>query len=151
MENLDGFTPDQLRAIADEMEAKQSAGITAEEHESRLIAIRGGKAESPEHVPEKMREDSANKPGYINHVEVEGIPLDIDMRRVKDLRTLRLVAEVQKGGSDSLAATLELADFVLGDQREKVERAVTDDDGFIDAVKYTDVFTKLFEAVGAKN
>lgn len=146
------LTPQQLRELADRME-RGSAAPDADEHKRRLSAIRGGKAESPEHALEKMWEDSTpqSKRGYINHVEVEGIPLDIDMRRVKDLRTLRLVAEVQKGGSDSLAATLELADFVLGDQREKVERAMTDDDGFIDAVKYTDVFTKLFEAVGAKN
>lgn len=141
MADFDGFTPEQLRAMADEMEAKRGAGITADEHERRLSVIRGG----------VEYEQEQQEPGCINHVEVDGIALDIDMRRVKDLRTLRLVAEVQKGGSDSLAATLELADFVLGDQREKVERAVTDKDGFIDAVKYTDVFAKLFEAVGAKN
>lgn len=147
-----GMTPEQLRALADEME-REPSGIYADEHERRIKALRGGKERSPERELEKMREEAASekRSEHVRHVEVDGIPLDIDMRRVKDLRTLRLVADVQKGGSGSLAATLELADFVLGDQRAKVERAVTDEDGFVDAVKYTEVFTKLFEAVGAKN
>lgn len=115
MEVIDGMTPEQLRAMADEMEG-----------EGKLA-------------------------DNIRHVEVDGIALDIDMRRVSDLRTLRLIAKVQEGGPGLLAATLDLADIVLGDQRGIVEDALADPDGYIDAERYTEVFTKVFEAVGAKN
>lgn len=136
------MTPAQLRELADRMESRPS-GIDADEHERLIEAIRGGKVEEPE--------CAEARPGYMRRIEIDGIPLDIDMRRVKDLRTLRLVAEIQKGGDGSLSSALELADFIFGDQREKVERAASDSDGFVDAAKYTDIFTKLFKAVGAKN
>lgn len=140
MERYEGMTPDQLRRMADEMEASASRGISADEHERRLSAIRGfSEVEEP------------TVPGYMRSVEVDGIRLDIDMRRVKDLRTLRLVAKINKKGPGSLQATLDLADFILGDQREKVEAVATDSDGFIDAERYTSIFTKLFQEVGAKN
>lgn len=140
MERYEGMTPAQLRRLADEMEAGASRGISADEHERRLSAIRGfSEVEEPV------------APGYMRHVEVDGIRLDIDMRRVKDLRTLRLVAKINEKGPGSLQATLDLADFILGDQREKVEAVATDSDGFVDAERYTSIFMKLFQEVGAKN
>lgn len=140
MERYEGMTPAQLRRMADEMEAGASRGISADEHERRLSAIRGfSEVEEPA------------VPGYMRSVEVDGIRLDIDMRRVKDLRTLRLVAKINEKGPGSLQATLDLADFILGDQREKVEAVATDSDGFIDSERYTSIFMKLFQEVGAKN
>ncbi len=130
------MTPEQLRAMADEMEHKDG-GVDADEHERRLTALRGGAADPA--------------PGYMRRVTMDGIDLDIDMRRVKDLRTLRLVARINAGGPDALEATLDLADFILGDQAEKVVASITDADGFMDAERYTDIFTKVFKAVGAKN
>ena len=136
------MTPEQLRELADRMESRP-LGIDADEHERRIEAIRGGR---PDEAGGR-----GSRPGYMRRVEIDGIDLDIDMRRVKDLRSLRLIADIQKGGDGSLYSALELADFMFGDQREKVERAFTDGDGFIDAAKYTDVFVKLFQEVGAKN
>ena len=103
MERYEGMTPAQLRRMADEMEASASRGITADEHERRLSAIRGfSEVEEPV------------APGYMRHVEVDGIRLDIDMRRVKDLRTLRLVAKINEKGPGSLQATLAPPGLPLG-------------------------------------
>lgn len=133
------LTPDQLRAIADEMEAR-GKGITSDEHERRVSAIRGGKP-----CEEEVR------PGYMRHIVIDGIPLDIDMRMVSDIRTMRMIGEIQKGGEGSAFAALELSDRILGDQLGAVEDALSDADGYCPADKYCEFAVRIFEAVGAKN
>lgn len=116
MEVIDGMTPDQLRAMADEMEG------------------------------------SVQRPGYMRRVEVDGITVDVDMRVIADIRTMRIVAGVQgKDDSESAFAAIRLFDRILGDQRESVEKALSDEDGFCPMEKYVEFAMRLFEAVGAKN
>lgn len=116
MEVIDGMTPDQLRAMADEME------------------------------------DGERRPGYMRHVEVDGIEVDVDMRIIADIRTMRIIADVQgKDDSESAFAAIRLFDCILGDQRERVEKALSDADGFCPVDRYVTFAMRLFEAVGAKN
>ena len=116
MEVIDGMTPDQLRAMADEME--------------------GGE----------------RRPGYMRRAEVDGIEVDVDMRIIADIRTMRIIADVQgKDDDESAFAAIRLFDRILGDQREAVEKALSDEDGFCPVEKYVTFAMRLFEAVGAKN
>lgn len=116
MEVIDGMTPDQLRAMADEMEG----GVT--------------------------------RPGYMRRAEVDGIAVDVDMRVVADIRTMRIIADVQgKDDAESAFAAIKLFDRILGDQREAVEKALSDEDGFCPVDRYVAFAMRLFEAVGAKN
>lgn len=115
MEVIEGATPEQLRAMADEMEG------------------------------------AGQRPGYMRRVEIDGIPLDVDMRVVSDIRTLRLIRDVQKNGDDAAFKALDLFDRVLGDQRGRVEAALADADGYCPADAYLTFCTRIFEAVGAKN
>ena len=116
MEVIDGMTPDQLRAMADEMEGAEQ------------------------------------RPGYMRRVEVDGIDVDVDMRIIADIRTMRIIADVQgKDDSESAFAAIRLFDRILGDQREAVERALSDEDGFCPVEKYVEFAMRLFEEVGAKN
>lgn len=116
MEVIDGMTPDQLRAMADEME--------------------GGE----------------RRPGHMRRVEIDGIAVDVDMRVIADIRTMRIIADVQgKDDAESAFAAIKLFDRILGDQREAVERALSDEDGFCPVDRYVNFAMRLFEAVGAKN
>lgn len=116
MEVIDGMTPDQLRAMADEMEG---GGV---------------------------------RPGYMRRVEVDGITVDVDMRVIADIRTMRIIADVQgKNDSESAFAAIKLFDRILGEQRETVESALSDADGFCPVERYVAFAMRLFEAVGAKN
>lgn len=116
MEVIDGMTPDQLRAMADEMEG------------------------------------AGQRPGYMRRVEVDGITVDVDMRVIADIRTMRIIAEMQgKDDAESAFAAIRLFDRILGDQREAVERALSDADGYCPVERYVAFAMKLFEAVGAKN
>lgn len=154
------LTPEQLRAIADEMEAR-GKGITSDEHERRVSAIRGGKPYEPQRDDgisiERMRESAAKldaaaiRADCVRHVVIDGIPLDIDMRMVSDIRTMRMIGEIQKGGEGSTFAAVELFDRILGDQREAVEDALSDADGYCPADAYCEFAVRIFEAVGAKN
>lgn len=142
MEVIDGMTPDQLRAMADEMEAK-SHGITADEHERALEKMWEDAAE---------RDDAPKRPGYMRHVTVDGIEVDVDMRVIADIRTMRIIADVQgKDDAESAFAAIRLFDRILGDQREAVEKALSDEDGFCPVERYVGFAMRLFEAVGAKN
>lgn len=109
------YTPDELRAMADEMEGR------------------------------------AAEPSTVRHVEVDGIGLDVDMRAVGDIRTFRLVKDAQRGGEEAAFAAIELFDAILGEQVEKVEKALADADGYVSAEVYIGFCAKVFEAVGAKN
>ena len=155
------MTPAQLRAMADEMEAK-AHGITADEHERRISVVRGGSLDvtrrEDERALEKMWEDAASldekpkRPGYMRHVTVDGIPVDVDMRIIADIRTMRIIADVQgKDDAESAFAAIKLFDRILGDQREAVEKALSDADGFCPVEKYVEFAMRIFEAVGAKN
>ena len=155
------MTPAQLRAMADEMESK-SVGVTADEHERRISVLRGGAPDDArredEHALEKMWEDAAERvdapkrPGYMRHVTVDGIAVDVDMRVIADIRTMRIIADVQgKDDAESAFAAIKLFDRILGDQREAVEAALSDADGFCPVDRYVTFAMRLFEAVGAKN
>lgn len=85
---------------------------------------------------------------YVRHVDVDGVSIDIDMRRVKDYRAMSLIAKVEAG--DSFAA-ITLFDFLLGDQRESAIEQLSDDDGFCDAERFVAFCARLLDAVGAKN
>lgn len=116
MEVIDGMTPDQLRAMADEMEGE------------------------------------GKRPGYMRRVEVDGITVDVDMRVISDIRTMRIIAEMHgKDDSESAFAAIKLFDRILGEQRDAVEKALSDADGFCPVERYVSFAMRLFEAVGAKN
>lgn len=139
------MTPAQLRAMADEMEAK-SGGITADEHERRLSIVRGEVPDEAPAAPDEAR------PGYMRRVEVDGIAVDVDMRVIADIRTMRIIADVQgRDDAESAFAAIRLFDRILGDQRDAVEKALSDGDGFCPVERYVGFAMKLFEAVGAKN
>ena len=155
------MSPAQLRAMADEMEAK-APGITADEHERRISVVRGGSPDETrredERALEKMWEGAANlddapkRPGYMRHASVDGIEVDVDMRVIADIRTMRIIADVQgKGDAESAFAAIRLFDRILGDQRAEVEKALSDEDGYCPVEKYVEFAMRLFEAVGAKN
>ena len=158
MADVIGYTPEQLRALADEMESK-SAGITADEHERRISVLRGGAPDDArrEDELEKMcghaaeRDDAPKRPGHIRHVTVSGIGVDVDMRVIGDIRTMRQVGKIQKGGDDGVFAAIDLFDRILGDQRGEVEERLADADGFVPVDDYVSFCMAVFEAVGAKN
>lgn len=116
---MDGITPEQLREMAAKMEAEGDRGFVVVEPQ-----------------------DS------IRHIEVDGVSLDIDVRRLKDYRTLSLIAKVE--GGDQFAA-IQLFDFLLGDQRDKAVKAMTDENDYCDAGAFLKLCSKVLEAAGAKN
>lgn len=137
------MTPAQLRAMADEKEAR-SGGITADEHERRLSVVRG---EAPEEAPTEVPADTT-----VRHAVVDGIEIDVDMRTIMDIRTMRIIGRARKGSDeDATFAAIELFDRLLGDQRERVERELSDADGFCPVERYVSFAMRLFEEVGAKN
>ena len=136
------MTPAQLRAMADEMEAN-TPGVTAREHERALEKMWEGAAPTS---------DEPKRPGYMRRVEVDGIEVDVDMRIIADIRTMRIIADVQgKDDAESAFAAIKLFDRILGDQREAVEAALSDADGYCPVDRYVNFAMRLFEAVGAKN
>ena len=65
---------------------------------------------------------------------------------------MRIIADVQgKDDAESAFAAIKLFDRILGDQREEVEKALSDEDGFCPVDRYVTFAMRLFEAVGAKN
>lgn len=139
MEVIDGMTPDQLRAMADEMEGgERRPGYMrlVEDDWRRACGQAAGE----------------RRPGYMRRVEVDGITVDVDMRVIADIRTMRIIADVQgKDDAESAFAAIKLFDRILGDQREAVEGALSDGDGFCPVERYVEFAMRLFEAVGAKN
>lgn len=123
MENL---TPEQLRELADRIE------------------LENGVSDEPFSVVEPKRE---RKP-YMRRVEVNGIELDVDMRRIKDYRTVKYISQIDKGDT---FAVFELADFILGESKQLVIDKLSDSDGFCDAEVFVSFCTKLLEEVGSKN
>lgn len=124
---MDNLTPEQLRELADKIEHGQE--------------LEGGFTVFPNEVYEKPK-------AYVRAIELDGITVNIDMRRVKDYRTVAMIARIDKG--DSFAA-VELFDFLLGDERDHVISELSDSDGFCDAEDFIKFCTRLLEEVGAKN
>lgn len=120
---MDNLTPEQLRELADKMEQEGSGAIDYNDLTEQV------------------------KP-YVRIVELDGIKVKIDMRRVKDYRTVAMIARIDKGET---FAAVELFDFLLGDERDKVINALSDADGFCDAEVFIKFCTRLLEEVGAKN
>lgn len=120
---MDNLTPEQLRELADKMEQE------------------GGGAIDYNDLTEQV------KP-YVRIVELDGIKVKIDMRRVKDYRTVAMVARINKGET---FAAVELFDFLLGDEQDKVIERLSDADGFCDVETFVTFCTRLLEEVGAKN
>lgn len=88
---------------------------------------------------------------HTKRVEVDGLELDIDMRAVEDIRTLRLIAKVEKEGEEGVFAAVDLFDFILGDQVEKVMDHLKDGEGFVPSTAYSAFCADVLKAVGAKN
>ena len=85
-------------------------------------------------------------------VSVDGVDLSIDRRAVKDIRTFRLIGEVEQGGSRAPFAAVELFDFLLGDeQRRAVEKELADEAGFVDSDRYALLLVKLLSSPELKN
>lgn len=115
MELVPDMTPEQLRAMADAMDAEEQ------------------------------------RPGYMRTVDVDGIAVDVDMRVVGDIRTLRLIAAVDKGGPDAVQNIMRLFDRLFGEQQDRIIDALSDDDGFCPAQRFTEFCVHLLNEVGAKN
>lgn len=141
MELVPDMTPEQLRAMADEMEAK-TPGITANEHERALEKMWEGAASTS---------DEPKRPGYMRTVDVDGVTVDVDMRVVGDIRTLRLIAAVDKGGPDAVQNIMRLFDRLFGEQQDRIIDALSDEDGFCSAHRFTEFCVHLLNEVGAKN
>lgn len=116
---MDGITPEQLREIAAKMEAESEQAF-----------------------------EVVTPPANIRHIEVDGIELDIDLRRLKDFRALSLIAKVEAGET---FAAVQLFEFILGDEKNKALAALSDSDGFCDAEKFLAFSSRVLEAAGAKN
>lgn len=117
---------------------------------SNVIDLEGMTPEEKRALAEQIASDGAapaRKP-YMRSISVDGVSLDVDMRRVEDYRTLALIAKVE--GGDSFAA-ISLFDFILGDERDRCLAELSDADGFCPAEKFAAFCAKVIEAVGAKN
>lgn len=121
---MDEITPEMLREMAARIESDDNKVIDLE------------------------REAIADTKPYIRHAEIDGVSLDVDMRRVRDYRAMSLIAKVESG--DSFAA-ITLFDFLLGDQRGSAIDQLSDADGFCDAERFVQFCGKLLNEVGAKN
>lgn len=115
MELVPEMTAEQLRAMADAMDAEEQ------------------------------------RPGYMRTVDVDGVAVDVDMRVVGDIRTLRLIAAVDKGGPDAVQNIMRLFDRLFGEQQDRIIDALSDEDGFCPAQRFTEFCVHLLNEVGAKN
>lgn len=90
----------------------------------------------------------------LKEVTVDGITVTIDTRVVNDIRTVRLFGEAQRKAKTSEAGFLglQLFDRILGDaNREHVEEALADADGYVDSEAYAAFCSKVLEQVVPKN
>lgn len=124
---------------------KDIAEMTQEERAELMRALseaNGREAEKGEPEPEQNA----------LRVSVGGVDLSIDRRAVKDIRTFRLIGEVEKGGSRAPFAAVELFDFILGDeQRRAVEKELADEAGFVDSDRYALLLMELLNSLELKN
>lgn len=95
--------------------------------------------------------DASPKPPTVRTVEVDGVTVDVDMRVIKDIRTVRKLREIERLGDRGGMEALDLFDRVLGDQAERVIDALSDEDGYCSVEAYSTFVGHVFRAVGAKN
>lgn len=95
--------------------------------------------------------DASPKPPTVRTVEVDGVSVDVDMRVIKDIRTVRKLREIERLGDRGGMEALDLFDRVLGDQAERVIDALSDEDGYCSVEAYSTFVGHVFRAVGAKN
>lgn len=110
--------------------------MTDGERAALAAALSGGGVEAPATAP------------YVRHVTVKGVELDVDMRRMKDYRTLSLIAKME--GGDQFAG-VQLFDFILGPDRDRCIDELSDEDGFCDAEVFSAFCAEVIKEVGAKN
>ena len=121
---------------------KDIAEMTQEERAELLRALSEANGQKAEAEPDQNA----------LRVTVDGIDLSIDRRAVKDIRTFRLIGEVEQGGSRAPFAAVELFDFLLGKgQRKAVEKELADEAGYIDADRYALLLVKLLNSAELKN
>lgn len=118
------MTPEALRILADEMDTKEGASAPSE------------------------------TVSHVREVAVDGIKLEVDMRRFSDVRTMRAMSKVYKEGSsmspESAFAAFDLIEWLFGEQSSVVEDHLRDADGYVSADAYTDFLMRAFYAVGAE-
>ena len=62
-----------------------------------------------------------------------------------------LIAAVDKGGPDAVQNIMRLFDRLFGEQQDRIIDALSDDDGFCSAQRFTEFCVHLLSEVGAKN
>ncbi|MDD6706760.1 MAG: hypothetical protein PUE29_10475 [Olsenella sp.] len=98
MTDAESMTPEELIRLAQE----KSGGIAL---------VQDASADAPKASPS------------VQHVEVDGFEVAVDVRRVTAWKTAKLVAAVQDdglGSTERLNASIELVDFLLGDSAYSV-------------------------------
>lgn len=98
MADAESMTPEELIRLAQE----KSGGMTL---------VQDASSDSPKASPS------------VQHVEVDGFEVAVDVRRVTAWKTAKLVAAVQDdglGSTERLNASIELVDFLLGDSAYSV-------------------------------
>jgi hypothetical protein len=98
MADAESMTPEELIRLAQE----KSGGIAL---------VQDASADAPKASPS------------VQHVEVDGFEVAVDVRRVTAWKTAKLVAAVQDdglGSTERLNASIELVDFLLGDSAYSV-------------------------------
>lgn len=91
------------------------------------------------------------KPPTVRTVEVDGVCVDVDMRLIMDIRTIRELRKIERLGDRGGMEALDLFDRILGGQADRVIDAISDEDGFCSVEAYSTFVGHLFGAVGAKN
>lgn len=85
-------------------------------------------------------------------IEVDGHAYRVDMRPLKSREFLRRAVEIKEGGLDKTqSAQFELMDFVLEPVSDEIERVVSSEMGYVDAERYYEIASRLFEEMQAKN
>lgn len=74
-----------------------------------------------------------------------GFPYAIDSRIARDMRFIDLVAEIQRGGENTLAAISALIPYLFGDKKDALYEHCADEDGFVDVEKVSTEITDIFE------
>lgn len=117
--------------------------MTADELMELALAKR---AEGPEGEPEPGPAPTARR------VVVDGIAVEVDMRRMTDIRTVRRLQRAQRLG-DELGGpvVLEVFDDILGDQVDRVTDALSDEDGYCPAERYSRFVARVMREAGGKN
>lgn len=126
MTDAESMTPEELIRLAQE----KSGGIAL---------VQDASADAPKASPS------------VQHVEVDGFEVAVDVRRVTAWKTAKLVAAVQNdelGSTERLNASIELVDFLLGDSAGAVLDHLGGDMAQTEDV--IDFVSKLMEKISPK-